>query len=66
MMRKSSHPATRELRRLMKLHNLSQAGVGRLCGCARNAVHYWLQEDPVIPEHRLRILKFELDTAKSA
>lgn len=65
MMRKTPHPSTRELLRLMKQYRLTQAAVGRLCGCARNSVHYWLQESPVIPEHRLRILKFELQTTPS-
>lgn len=60
MMLKKLHPSTLMLLRLMKQHKLSQADVGRLCGCARNSVHYWLKESPIIPEHRLRILKFEL------
>jgi hypothetical protein len=61
MMPKKLHASTLLLLRLMKKHNLNQADVGRLCGCARNSVHYWLKESPVIPEHRLRILKFELN-----
>lgn len=66
MMRKTPYPATRELRRLMKLHRLTQSGISRLCGCSRNSVHYWLKEDPVIPEHRLELLKLKLNGARAA
>lgn len=61
-MKKPASPLTRELRRLMKRYKLSQTAVARLTGCARNTPHYWLKENPVIPEHRLRVLKFELDS----
>lgn len=65
-MRKSPRsPLTRELQQLMKRYKLRQSDVGRLAGCARNTVHYWLKEKPIIPEPRLRLLKFELETAKS-
>lgn len=65
-MKKTPHPLTRALNALMKQHRLTQAAVARLSGCARNTVHYWLKEEPVIPEYRLRVLKFELSVKKSA
>lgn len=66
MTKKSAHPMTVELRRLMKRHNLTQLAIAKLAGCKRNTVCYWLKETPIIPESRLRLLKFELKVAKSA
>lgn len=62
MSKKPKHPMTHELLRLMKKHGLSQSAIARKSGVARNTVHYWLKEKPVIPEGRLRLLKFELET----
>lgn len=55
-------PLTRDLKRLMKLYKLNQSDISRIAGCQPNTVHYWLKEAPVIPEHRLRIIKYELET----
>lgn len=61
MRKRKKSPATVELLGLMARYGLSQADVARRAGCKPNTVHYWLKEAPVIPEHRLRILKFELE-----
>lgn len=54
-------PLTRDLQRLMKRHKLNQSDIARIAGCRHNTVHYWLKEAPIIPEHRLRVIKFELE-----
>jgi len=61
---KPKNPRTLELVRLMERHGLSQLRVAKLVGCARNTVSYWLKESPVIPDGRLRLLKFELELNK--
>lgn len=60
MMKKFRNPRTKELLKIMRDHELTQAAVSRLVGCARNTVHYWLKEKPVIPGNRLRLLKLEI------
>lgn len=64
MIKKPFHPMTLELRRLMQRYRLTQSAVARFAGCSRNTVHYWLKEKPVIPEGRLRLLKFELEASR--
>lgn len=51
---------TRALRSLMHQHSLTMTAVGKLAGCTRQAVALWLRENPVIPDHRLRLLRSEL------
>lgn len=55
-----------DLKQLMHEHNLTKAELARLMGCSVDTLHSYLyRSGTVIPQHRLDLLKFNLEKEKS-